>query len=572
MAMPMRQLVTAAFMSALLLWSAATPAADPRYLNLSFENAWPDGTPWLWGRYGPRSPAFEFVVDDAIALDGHRSFRLTRTSAGPDGAAGTVIPASAVAGKTLTVTGALRRQEVPANDAFLWINAALPDGETQSVRSQTSEESTSQDWQTYRVQAAIPMGATDVRFGIGVTAKSGTVWLDALSVAIDGVPYSAPSPRAFEPSQRRTLRREAVALGTGDNLLTTLKPQLEGTRILALGEATHGTHEFLEVRGRILEALAQSGAPILVAFETSMPEARELNEYVNGSGGDVRPILRRLGFWVWNTEEMVRILSLAQSINQRTPGQVQVAGFDCQNPVGAVANVKRLARELDPESLPILERAYGPGLITPDRLPQAREAADYLSQRRETLLRNGDAESVEWGLHNARIVIQALEARTSFDKRELCMADNVRWLRERARPDSLMVLWGHNEHLRKSAYGKATLGYRLAHDFGSAYRSIALSFFSGRYTALQGGRLADISAPTAIGGSLESELHELKLGPEVLLPINAASKLPALRQELLMRSVGATGTDDQFVPLVPIETFDALISIESTTPTRVIMP
>ena len=62
-------------------------------------------------------------------------------------------------------------------------------------------------------------------------------------------------------------------------------------RVVALGEATHGTREFFLMKHRVLEFLVKELDFNLFAIEATWPEANRVNEYVHTGEGDPAELL-----------------------------------------------------------------------------------------------------------------------------------------------------------------------------------------------------------------------------------------------------------------------------------------
>ncbi|HYN07815.1 MAG TPA: hypothetical protein VES67_10525 [Vicinamibacterales bacterium] len=76
--------------------------------------------------------------------------------------------------------------------------------------------------------------------------------------------------------------------GRGFADLQPLKTISGDARIVSLGEATHGTREFFQLKHRILEFLATEMGFTIFSIEANMPEAYRLNDYVlTGAGRGV---------------------------------------------------------------------------------------------------------------------------------------------------------------------------------------------------------------------------------------------------------------------------------------------
>jgi erythromycin esterase-like protein len=101
---------------------------------------------------------------------------------------------------------------------------------------------------------------------------------------------------------------------------------------VSLGEATHGTREFFQLKHRMLEYLATEMGFTIFSIEANMPEAYRLNDYVLKGEGDPARLLSGMYFWTWNTEEVLDMIKWMREFNQSGKGRVEFTGFDMQTP------------------------------------------------------------------------------------------------------------------------------------------------------------------------------------------------------------------------------------------------
>src|SRR5439155_24880687 len=92
------------------------------------------------------------------------------------------------------------------------------------------------------------------------------------------------------------LRKNALPCATCepggiDRDLAPLRAVVGHARIVALGEVSSGTHEFVQMKRRIVEYLATHMGFTLFAIEEYMPEAYRVNEYVLTGRGDPKAVL-----------------------------------------------------------------------------------------------------------------------------------------------------------------------------------------------------------------------------------------------------------------------------------------
>ena len=155
----------------------------------------------------------------------------------------------------------------------------------------------------------------------------------AFSVCI-GLPASAAHGQQTDPTtewiRANAIRLNTTEAGHGFADMQALKPLIGNARIVSLGEATHGTREFFQLKHRMLEFLATEMGFTIFSIEANMPEAYRLNDYVLNGTGDPAELLRGMYFWTWNTEEVLEMIRWMRAFNASGRGRVQFTGFDMQ--------------------------------------------------------------------------------------------------------------------------------------------------------------------------------------------------------------------------------------------------
>lgn len=71
--------------------------------------------------------------------------------------------------------------------------------------------------------------------------------------------------------------------------MSPLRAVIGDARIVAMGEATHGTREFFRMKHRMLEFLAEKMGFTVFAIEANWPESLAVNDYVLNGKGDGLP-------------------------------------------------------------------------------------------------------------------------------------------------------------------------------------------------------------------------------------------------------------------------------------------
>jgi erythromycin esterase-like protein len=192
----------------------------------------------------------------------------------------------------------------------------------------------------------------------------------ALAVA-DAQP--APASAATEPNAQvseeqaseeqaavQWMRQNAIPLqtveaGHGFADLQPLGQIVGNARIVELGEATHGTREFFQLKHRMVEYLAAQKGFTIFSIEGNMPEAYRLNDYVLHGVGDPKELLKGLYFWTWNTQEVLDMILWMRDFNQSGKGHIEFTGFDMQFATLSVEAVRHFVQQYDPAWLPTLD-------------------------------------------------------------------------------------------------------------------------------------------------------------------------------------------------------------------------
>ena len=130
-----------------------------------------------------------------------------------------------------------------------------------------------------------------------------------------------------------TLRRSAELLPSPDAPdFADVFERFGDARIVLLGEATHGTHEFYAARAAITRRLIERHGFNIVAVEGDWPDIACIDDYVRHNaprprGGE--PFVR-FPTWMWRNEEVLSIADWMRRHNSGLPdtNRVSMRGLD----------------------------------------------------------------------------------------------------------------------------------------------------------------------------------------------------------------------------------------------------
>jgi erythromycin esterase-like protein len=153
------------------------------------------------------------------------------------------------------------------------------------------------------------------------------------------------------------IRLTTPVAGHGFDDMQPLKKIVGDARIVSLGEATHGTREFFQLKHRMLEFLATQMGFTIFSIEANMPEAYRLNDFVLNGNGDPLKLIAGMYFWTWNTQEVLDMVLWMREFNKSGKGRVEFTGFDMQTPNVANEIVRDFVAKADPDFVPTLAHA-----------------------------------------------------------------------------------------------------------------------------------------------------------------------------------------------------------------------
>jgi erythromycin esterase len=608
-----------------LLLPIAQRAEGQRPLNLDFERASVSGSglPWGWtfgwsafeGRSG-----LGFGLDSVIRHSGRQSLRLTADSAPADSLKPLMmqLPAAFARGQELRLQAWLRAERLAGNLRLTleaWKTGQVVAADTVTI-TDSATVSGPLKWTRYPLTLAVPAD-TSVH-SVVLTASldgPGVGWLDDFELTVGKKSISALPLIAAPPSSRELewLGKQATPLqivevdSTGKDADLARFAEIVGdARVIALGESTHGTREFFQVKHRLIEYLVRTQGFRLFAIEANQLAVEQINRYVQSGEGTPQEVVRAL-FRVWNTEEMLGLIDWMRSWNQDHPdSRVQFVGYDMQNHHAAADSLRAFLERVEPTLLTRFDILAGeyrsqPSYATPEvpdsvRARWHRQIEQLVREvnegrpiwrgraRRET----GDTLAIEWALQAANLLRQAALFNVTLDspRRDSLMAANLFWAMRTLAPDTRAVIWAHDVHVSRGGDSAVSfnqgsqMGAYLTDWFGASYRAFSLLTYEGRYSATRS--LSDhtpIEAEAFPGppGSLEAALHALKRPPETvgwvvdLRPARTGDPGAWLRVPRPVRHIGYAAYDYGFelTAVLPLE-FDGVVFIDRSTPSRLL--
>ncbi len=434
----------------------------------------------------------------------------------------------------------------------------------------------------------------------------------AAATAVVGTAFAVRASAAARPNADviTWLKANAIPIasaepGTSSQDLEALRPLIGNARVVSLGEATHGTREFFQLKHRMIEYCVSQLGFTMIGFEAQYGATLAVNDYVLNGKGNAVDVVAGMGFWTWNTEEVVALVEWVRSWNVTHERKVKFYGFDMQSsPASGMAFLAYLQR-VAPYLADVCEQNLAPLVSTyaaDDLRVMPESVREQVSAQLATLLDAFETQrdlwvsktsETEWHLARQSAIVMQQFARInamdseglSFAKswrfRDACMAANVRALLDIEGPQSKAVLWAHNGHVQRSpsvvfkVIELTNMGSHLHRAFGDEMVVIGFAFNQGSFQARDDvGKLRGHTVGPAPEGFVDAALAATGLALLALDLVNVPPDGPVakwLASKPAQRSIGAVFYGDQSnysEAANPRDKYDILLFVDRTTAAR----
>jgi len=407
-------------------------------------------------------------------------------------------------------------------------------------------------------------------------------------------------------------RAAADALAHAEDPYQALVERVGNARVVLIGEASHGTHEFYHERAEITRRLIEQKGFAAVAIEADWPDALRVNRYVTGTGEDADAAgalggFKRFPTWMWRNADILDFVGWLRDFNESRPRRKCVGfyGLDLYSLQTSIGEVIRYLERVDP---PAAARArqhygcfnevadpteYGHGValgMTASCRDDVVQTLLELRRRAQTYLHLDGivaADEYFYAEQNARVAKDAEEYyRTMIDHRisswnlrDRHMFETLEELGKhlaRHREGTKIVVWAHNSHVGNAAAtemsyrGEFNIGELARHRYGTQGALIGFTTYRGTVSAASdwGAPVERKTVRPGLAGSYEELFHRTGV-PRFSLMLDDPAIRAACEGPLLERAIGVVyrpETERQshyFHSRLPYQ-FDVVIHIDRT--------
>lgn len=409
----------------------------------------------------------------------------------------------------------------------------------------------------------------------------------------------APASAADMIAEIRSL---AGRLETAEDLNHVVAAARE-SKIVCIGEASHGTHEFYAWRATLSKRLIEEEGFTWIGVEGDWPDCSRINRWVRGfdeqelSAYEVLSRFERWPTWMWANQEVCEFVDWLHDFNMQRAASERVGfyGLDVYSLWDSLRVIIEWLTAHKPDALPAALEAWR--CFDPfDEYPQKYawgtrmiphdcedEVIDLLIELgRNHIVSGDDSEALFDARQNAEVAAAAEHYyrtmvrgdQESWNVRDVHMADTIDRISAHLGPLAKGIVWEHNTHVgdaratTMAAEGMVNVGQLMRerhHTEGVTLIGFA-SYTGGVMAASAWGSVEQrFATPDARPGSHEELLHHA-LGANAALVFGENRMGPWLSAVAGHRAIGVVYAPERergnYVPTVMGGRYDALLWFE----------
>lgn len=442
--------------------------------------------------------------------------------------------------------------------------------------------------------------------------KATVIITSVVAVALSCGKKSDPGPSAaqiFETLSRQNfgdviIPINSVTPSSNTSDLASLSASFSGQSIVALGESTHGTSEFVTLRHRMIQHMVQQLNFRVLSVETNFSTAQNINDYILGGAGTGLSAVQSIkNSWVYNNQEFVQLIEWLREYNngQSAANKVTFYGFDNQTCEPSAKRVQAYISQFDPSYVSSFNTTSKHFLndfeeyftkysneqllkILPTAVSEFRNQWNtinaYFQSNKAALIAKSGERAYELTLRHWKIVQQTFngfiyveDELKGFNYRDTTMADNVDWI-QKFENSKKMILWAHAGHSGNNNTTTTQMGYHLKQRYQANYYTVGFFTNGGIVRVVHEVNGAPVLGDLKIDPKPEHTITQaFALGKwsQFFLPmsaINGNAELKALFDTpMKVYFIGSTMEKSTLEQKLGAE-YDAIVFLEKTTGTK----
>ena len=335
--------------------------------------------------------------------------------------------------------------------------------------------------------------------------------------------------------------------------LDILLKAIDTSRIVLLGEASHGTSEYYNWRAAISKRLIIEKGFSFIAVEGDWTDSYKVNNFIKGEKKDsnaVTTLLKeynRWPTWLWANYEVASLVSWLNKYNQdrSAKGKIGFYGLDLFNIAEAANEIMLYLKPTDSAALGAaksFQQCFKPyandeqqySKVLSNGIPNCEESASHLWQIVHSLSFTQSHPEADFAMEQDALVAFDGElylrmrgnAADAWNFRDNHMLETINRILKLYGPTSKAIIWAHNNHVGDAQYatliweGKTNLGNMLRHQYGiNNVFIVGFGSYSGSIIAAEkwGTPYKKMLVAFADDSTWEQKLHQINTENKIII-------------------------------------------------------
>jgi erythromycin esterase-like protein len=389
----------------------------------------------------------------------------------------------------------------------------------------------------------------------------------------------------------------------GYNELDKLIDKIGDARIVMLGEASHGTHEYYTWRSNITKRLITEKNFNFIGVEGDWPDCYNINCFVKGENSEASAaweVLRKFDrwpTWMWSNWEVSALAEWLHNYNKQQDRKIGFYGLDVYSLWESLEAIRKYLKKEHPGALEKAietfrcfepykgdETAYAYATrLVPELCEDA--VVELLQEIQKRLPQyHTSEESIFSAEQNALIAVNAEKyyramirsSAESWNIRDSHMMETLERLLAFHGPESKAIIWAHNTHIGDASAtdmadeGMYNIGQLAREKFPDQTFLVGFGSYNGAVIAGQswGAPFETMMVPDARKGSWEHLLHKAGTENKLLLMDELCQTLFS-EHSFDHRAIGVVYRPERerygnYVPSILPARYDAFIYLDKT--------
>ncbi|OJR81643.1 hypothetical protein BK387_29760, partial [Escherichia coli] len=282
--------------------------------------------------------------------------------------------------------------------------------------------------------------------------------------------------------------------------LSPITNAIKDHTIVALGEGTHGTKEFNDLRVELIKDLVTNHNYRVISFENSYGDTYMINKVIN-SNGDLQKEMKTNLVSVWQTKEIANLFLWIRSYNKKNKEKVTLTGVDTNflhNSTLILLSEKDLARNKTyyenclklAEAAKVLDYNWAKSNDETfekdyDNLIKVGTQAFQLTKEMTTKYGDKLSTDAKIALYNLELgfrMLYEVGQRNESYTRDYAMAEIA--MRTQSLYNQKMIIIAHNGHIGLTPSFIDPMGEYIKKQYGNEFYSLATFTANGTFSAM----------------------------------------------------------------------------------------